>query len=395
MNFYYVILGIGVILIILTLVVVIPAVQYLESFGNQEARFGGPDGPLCNIDDWPIGGENTWPAQVLTASAGANTAGIQPGDTIIRVNDLEINSTYDLVEWRDLLPDVKYGDLVNVIALRDGQEMEFDVQVSQHTDVFGTYLVIGVDVPTYEIGMGTSPCNLFVTMTDDIEFSSGELNVTIAKIGMFAFVGVGLGFILVILILVIRPKITTLKEDLNDWEDQFLEDEYVVTLSTTKPKGKTDGEKIFNVVSNVFPELRAQDAGLPRKKYGGIVKNSNGYEFDVFEVFDEYDVFAVKHFGDKPVSKKMIQEACDQVKTCEKDKKVKKQVKVDSLYIERLLIVGKTFEDDFKSLTDYIADKIDDADEQTEQLMDSIDCDFSLDLILEDENGYRVLWVEP
>ena len=38
---------------------------------------------------------------------------------------------------------------------------------------------------------------------------------------------------------------------------------------------------------------------------------------------------------------------------------------------------------------------IDDADEQTEQLMDSIDCDFSLDLILEDENGYRVLWVEP
>ena len=69
--------GIGVLIIIFTLIALVPAVQDLESYGNYETRFATSDGPVCNPDDWLQGYEDTWPAQILNTTGGANEAGIQ------------------------------------------------------------------------------------------------------------------------------------------------------------------------------------------------------------------------------------------------------------------------------------------------------------------------------
>ena len=51
-----------------------------------------------------------------------------------------------------------------------------------------------------------------------------------------------------------------MSSELDEWDNQFIDEDYVVTFSTTKPKGKADGEKVFNMARKVWPELRAEDA---------------------------------------------------------------------------------------------------------------------------------------
>ena len=118
----------------------------------------------------------------------------------------------------------------------------------------------------------------------------------------------------------------------------------------------------------------------------------------VFEVFDEYDVFAVKHFGDKPVTKEMLQEACDEAEECLDDKKVKAKIDTGSSTITRLVFVVKSFDFDLKSddgkqiLWEDMETEV--LDRLIEQMMDSIEWDEPIDLMLETENGYSVLYFE-
>jgi len=404
LTFQYVFGAIGVILIILTLVALIPAVQDLESFGDYEYRFATSYGPVCNPDDWLVGGENTWPAQILEPSGGANEAGLQFGDIIIRINDVEINNVYDLDVWPDLLPDVKPGDYVDVVVLRDmpslsqSQLLMFNVKTTGEEDAYGINPRIGVFTVIYEVGTGVSPCYLQFIQNQDDEFASDNLAKAIDDLYLVGIVGIGFGILLVLIMIMIRPHISKLSKDLDEWEKQFIDEDYVVTFSTKKPQGKTNGEKIFSLAQDVFPELRTGGKdGKTSRKWGGVVKNSNDYKFDVFEKFGDYDVFVSKHFGDKPVTKEMLQEACDEVEKCTDDKKVKEKIG-GTLYIKRLVFVVKSFdfglESDSGKQIPWEDLETEEMDKLVGEMMDSIDYDVDVDLMLETENGYSILYLK-
>ena len=381
-------LVIGIVLIVLTLVVAVPAVQFFESFGNYEYRFWTQDGPTCNTADYQ-GLWMDWPASIIAVSAGAYEAGMMSGDTVVRINDFDIKKAGDLDEWWKDLPEVKPGDYVDVVVLRDGQEITFNVKTNG-AEFFGDITPrIGTELPT-----DSNPCaNFFIPNKIDA-FTANDLQESLNNISLTAAVGVGMGIILIIVFLGVWKQNNRLVSELDEWEEQFIDEDYVVTFCTTKPKGKTNGEKVFNMARDVFPELRAQDAGLPPLKWACVVENSNGYKFDVFQKFGENndEVFVVKHFGDTVVTLKKANEACAEAKFAVKDEKV--QAKVGNpLYVNRLIIIAKTFDDSIIPTMSPTWDDLDAA--KLEKAMDKIDADFAVDFMEEDgKGGFNVLWVD-
>ena len=390
LRLHYAMLIIGIALIILTVLVASPAIQFFESFGNYEYRFWSMDGPTCNTADYTGSIEN-WPPKITSTTAGAYEAGLLSGDSIVRINDYDIKNLGDLYAWNENLPEVKPGDYVDIIALRDGQEITFSVKTTGE-EFFGDIRpIIGVDSPGDE---NVNPCvNWFIPNKID-DFTANDLQTSIEWLWIQAAVGVILGVLLLWIFFEVRKTNSRLISELDEWDDQFIDEDYVVTFSTTKPKGKTNGEKVFNMAREVFPELRAQDAGLPRLKWAGVVENSNGYKFDVFQQFgeDTDDVFAVKHFGDTVVTLKKANEACAEAKFAVKDEKVKENLGKGTLYMDRLIIIAKTFDDSI--IPQYTTD--DDLDAaKLEKAMDKIDADFNVDFMEEDEKGgFNVLWVD-
>jgi hypothetical protein len=199
-------------------------------------------------------------------------------------------------EWWKWIAEVKSGDYVDVVVLRDGQEMTFSVKTTGE-EYFGDITTrIGVDTPDELV----NPCyNMFVPSKID-DFTANDLQTSMEWLWITAAVGVILGCLLLWIFFEVRKRNSKLISELDDWEEHFIDEDYVVTFSTTKPKGKADGEKVFNMARKVWPELRAEDAGLPPLKWAGPVKNSDRYEFDVFQPFgeDTDGVLAVVHFGD-------------------------------------------------------------------------------------------------
>ena len=390
LRLHYAVLVIGIILIILTVAAAVPAIQFIESFGNYEYRFWSMDGPTCNTDDYTGSIEN-WPPTIISANAGAHEAGLLSGDNIVRINDYDIKNLGDLYAWDENLSEVKPGDYVDVIVLRDGQEMTFSVKITGEVYFGDTTSRIGVDTPADE---NVNPCaNRFIPSKID-DFTANDLQTSMNWVWIQAAVGVILGCLLLWIFFEVKKRNSKLSSELDEWDNQFIDEDYIVTFSTTKPKGKTNGEKVFNMARDVFPELRAQDAGLPPLKWAGVVENSNGYKFDVFQPFGENndDVLVVKHFGDTVVTLKKANEACAEAKFAVKDEKVQAEVG-NPLYVNRLIIIAKTFDD---SIIPTISPTDDDLDvAKLEKAMDKIDADFYVDFMEEDEKGrFNVLWVD-
>ena len=393
LRLHYTVLAVGILLIGLTVAAAVPAIQFIESFGNYEYRFWSMDGPTCNTADYTGSIEN-WPPTIISANAGAHEAGLVSGDNIVRINDYDIKNLGDLYAWDENLSEVKPGDYVDVIVLRDGQEMTFSVKTTGEVYFGDTTTRIGVDTPADE---NVNPCaNRFVPSKID-DFDANDLQTLFGWLWIQAAVGVIIGIILLWIFFEVRRRNSKLISELDEWDNQFIDEDYVVTFSTTKPKGKTNGEKVFNMARDVFPELRAQDAGLPPLKWAGVVENSNGYKFDVFQKFGEDtdevdDVFVVKHFGDTVVTLKKANEACAEAKFAVKDEKVHAEVG-NPLYVNRLIIIAKKYDNSIIPTMSPTWDDLDAA--KLEKAMDKIDADFAVDFMEEDEKGgFNVLWVD-
>ena len=102
LRLHYAVLAVGIVLIILTVAAAVPAIQFIESFGNYEYRFWSQDGPTCNTDDY-IGSIEDWPPTITSATAGAYEAGLLSGDNIVRINDYDIKNLGDLYAWDENL----------------------------------------------------------------------------------------------------------------------------------------------------------------------------------------------------------------------------------------------------------------------------------------------------
>jgi len=177
-----------------------------------------------------------------------------------------------------------------------------------------------------------------------------------------------------------RPKIKNVKNQLDEIENDYLEENYGVTFNTTIPKGRTKGEKIFNMSQKVFPELKKIDGS--EDVWKGTNKGHNGYTFDCYQTTnedhkDDNEIFVVKHFGKELITLEKLQELCDE---CKESKS--RIIDDNNRPIFRLICVGKNYD---QSLLN---------NEYIENTLAEIDFEFPLDLILDDGTSYRVLWVD-
>jgi len=135
---------------------------------------------------------------------------------------------------------------------------------------------------------------------------------------------------------------------------------------------------------DVFPELRKEDGS--KEKWKGQMKLEDGYEFDCFQTTsdEEPELFIVKHFGDEEITIDKIQELYDKVEEAVKDEKVKKKIEhSDTMDISRIICVGKNYNPKFFK-----------SDKQLESMMDELEFDEGIDLILDSDGKYSVIWID-
>jgi hypothetical protein len=73
----------------------------------------------------------------------------------------------------------------------------------------------------------------------------------------------------IVLLLYIRAR--TFYRNFDHWNEDYLQQEYVLIFSTTIQKGNTSVEKVLNLTSQIFPELRPDYLNIrfrrPRRNY--------------------------------------------------------------------------------------------------------------------------------
>lgn len=375
----YVLFGFGMGLVALILLIGIPAAQFMESFGVWEDRINSPEGPLCNTEDF---NEPPYPAIIdIIPETAADQAGLIDGDIITRINDLPIDSFTTLSEsWPDKFPNIRPGDFVEIYVQREGNVFPISVKTTAHESKPFT--------PFLGIAMYQEPvCSLWFTPNEETQFSAGDHELILVGIWSVVFIAVAFGIFLILGGLWYRPHISKLKKEMANWENDFLDQSYIMTFNTTPPTGSTNGKKIFDLAQIVFPELRKKTGR--KAKWKGTMKGSNNYEFDCFQASTgkdstEQEIFVAKHFGDTKVTFKKLQELCKATIDSLSLDSVKKKIKdVDKMVILRLICVGKNYE---KQLV---------VDESWEDLRDDLDFEYPIDLIFENEDGsYEVNMID-
>lgn len=159
-------------------------------------------------------------------------------------------------------------------------------------------------------------------------------------------------------------------KELSELQKQKIRQSYFLTFETTVPKGDTPTERIFYMISKVFPEIKEaikKAEKKPKKFQYEVDKKIKGTVYDLIQNTDE-GMLLVKF-----MEKQTYDELINIVK---KANKIAEKVKVF-----RLLCIGKDFENVFQ---DYGFVK----------RMDDLRRKFKLDLILEDKKGYSMVWID-
>lgn len=349
----------------------------LEEYGFHENRLNSPQGPLCDVLD-PLVNSDSDPAMIVVLKGwGAERAGIQKGDTIVGINGMEIPNAASLDDWHNQLPDVKAGDIVEVTIVRDGERRSFMVETTAD-QTQGGRPIIGVVVPY--------SCQSYFFLNEEEKSltldSIRQIDNNLSSIyGLNIIFGAIFGYFLIWTLW----KGKKLRNEMDEWEQAYLDQHYVLTFETNKPKGRSNGEKIFNMAQTVFPELRMKGGGL--KKVQEKIVGKDGYEFDCYGYTneDEPRLFVVKHFGKNKVTLEKLQEFCDKAKkglpaSSLKDK-LKKLNEIGNP-IFRIICVSEVYDEKFMN------------DESLQKVMDELNFDGPIDLILEKDENYSVLWVE-
>jgi hypothetical protein len=187
-----------------------------------------------------------------------------------------------------------------------------------------------------------------------------------------------------------------LDRDLNVWKEDYLEQAYILVFDTIIPKGDTTGEKILNLASAVFPELRSNyipPSILDRIKLHFKRKLSKSKKMILsesmnYKVRSDYSVdlalripdgyFIVKDFKDKVVS---FEDLKYLTKILSHKFKDLTDLPPRGVNIFRVICVAKNYNESFLNR------------ETLEKLMaKDLNASFNIDLIVEERVGYSVLW---
>jgi hypothetical protein len=180
---------------------------------------------------------------------------------------------------------------------------------------------------------------------------------------------------------------------LRDWNEDYLEQAYILLFTTTVPKGNDAVERVLNLASQILPELSPDYLDLSpyiddyvksffRKKLGrsraSISSKSknykvNSYTFDlVLKTPKGY--FIVKVFRDKVVTPEDLKGSVEIIQSKFRDR-------FHRIHVLRVICVAREYD---QSLLQQ---------ESLERTMKDLRAKFKIDLLIEEQVGFSVLWV--
>ncbi len=346
----------------------------LDEYGYHEHHYNSAEGPTCNPLDQLVTADSEPARIVVLEGDGAEKAGLRSGDVIVRINGVQTPDAKTAENWRSFLTEVRPGDTVEVQVTRGGQNLSFMVETTQGKN--GEAL-IGFLIP--------------YSCEEYFFFSEEEKQLTLDSIrqidrnlsdafDLYIVFGSIFGYFLIWTIW----KGRKLRKEIDDWEDTYLDQHYILTFETNTPKGNTNGEKIFNMAQAVFPELR-QKNNKP-EKWKGVVMGENGYEFDCYQETNEKEqkYFIAKHFGKEKIDLEKIQELCNMAMKGVPAKTLKEKWKKfgSAKPAFRVICVGENYDEKLLK------------DRSRQREMDKLEFEYPVDLILEKAGNYQVLWAD-
>lgn len=202
----------------------------------------------------------------------------------------------------------------------------------------------------------------FIFSYESVAYFYNSVYTTVLFLGgAIGFLG-GLGLWLLIRGRKIKKKLDTIMSN-------YIRQAYLVNFETVMPKGKTKQQKFFNIALTVFPELK--------EKYDMTRKKGKKYEYDKKKKIGKYyfDLLFDTSEGKTGV---MFFESL----TFEELKKFIDNVKTHFDHEgDRIICVSKKYDEFFET-------------KEFEDRLNKKNRQFNLDLILEEELGYSILWID-
>jgi hypothetical protein len=193
-------------------------------------------------------------------------------------------------------------------------------------------------------------------------------------------------------------KMRNFNKQLEEWKEDYVVDMCSLIFNTTIPKGKTTGEKILSLASMVFPQMRKDyikyslSVRLHIKYYLTKFRKFNGghipsmslnylakpdYDLDVvFRTLEGYLV--IKGFRDRVVTVDDLNYLIEIIASNFKAKFSR------GTGVFAVICVAKEYDEPF--LNRRSLEKI---------MTEDLKTDFGIDLIVEEDIGYSVLWIDP
>jgi len=182
---------------------------------------------------------------------------------------------------------------------------------------------------------------------------------------------------------------------LKEWNEDYLEQAYILVFDTTIPRGNTIGEKVFNLSRSIFPELRSDYTSfldpmdtdhiksyfkkkLSRSKADNIVESLdyrlNSYSLFVARTIKDY--FIVNDFKEAVVTFDNLNHLAQRISSKFKDK-------YQRTHVFRLICVAREYDQSFLQ-----------HESLEHQMKEKLKANFAIDLLIEEKVGYSVLWVD-
>jgi len=226
-------------------------------------------------------------------------------------------------------------------------------------------------------------CAAYFFLNDDVNITGADLNLIKADFELVMLIIGGIAGIIAIGAIFWIPVIRKLGKGLEEWEDDYLEESYYLALETEEFTERIDGEKLFDIAQEVFPELRKKSGRL--EQWSGAITSDN-YKFDCFQPTsqDYPELFVAKNFDDNEINFESLKEICEEIKKAMKKKEL--GIDIDDLKnmnVFRLICLGKNFDK-----------RMIDEDDYGWKVIDDLKQDFSIDLIIEKDGKCKILQYE-
>jgi hypothetical protein len=178
--------------------------------------------------------------------------------------------------------------------------------------------------------------------------------------------------------------------ELNKWKEDYLRQSYLLIFETSIPKGNDTAEKVINLSSLVFPELRP-DYIHYSPYYSDHINNffrkimkreyklkrnyqSKDYLFDlVFKTLRGY--YIVKDFGDELVTTSHIQMMIRVISKAFRNK-------YQRTFVFRVACIAKHYDSQFMNRGSL--EKV---------MIDVVTSNIKIDLFIEEKKGFSVIWI--